>query len=160
MRSEIQEQKVIFPTNILYFNELDINHNIKIQDDINSVDKIISLKANVLIGECEVIRQIIRIRNPKGQKEEVCKLSIELILEEFIRYMSLKNGTTLEVIKNREVKNIFVTIPVNVNGENVIDLLRKKRIFIKPIIEDTYCTIINEKNININIATFVNVKFL
>lgn len=160
MKSEIQEQKVVFPTNILYFNELDINHNIRIQDDMNSVKKVISLKANISIGECEVIRKILRIKDRNGHKKEVCKLSIELILEELIRYMSFENGATLEVIKNKEVKNIFVTIPVNMYEENVIDLLRKKRIIIKPIIEDTYCTVINERNININVATFINVNFL
>lgn len=160
MKSEIQEQKVVFPTNILYFNELDINHNIRIQDDMNSVKKVISLKANISIGECEVIRKILRIKDKNGYKKEVCKLSIELILEELIRYMSFENGATLEIIKNKEVKNIFVTIPVNMDEENVIDLLRKKRIIIKPIIEDTYCTVINERNININVATFINVDFL
>lgn len=160
MKSEIQEQKVVFPKKILYFNELDINHNIRIQDDMSLVNKIISLKANIAIGECEVIRKIIRIKDRNGQKEEVCKLSIELIIEEFIRYMSLKNGATLEVIRNREIKNVFVTIPVNIHGENAIDLLRKRKIIIKTIIEDTYCTVINERNININIATFINVDFL
>ncbi|MGL5416313.1 MAG: hypothetical protein ACRDAU_11685 [Clostridium sp.] len=160
MKIKMQEQRVIFPRNILYFNELDINHNIKIQDEMNLVNKIISLKANILIGKCEIIRKIIRINDKNGNKEEVCKLSIELIVEEFIRYMSLKNGATLEVIRNKEIKNIFVTIPVNIHGENAIDLLRKRKVVIKPIIEDTYCTILNEKNINVNIATFINVDFI
>lgn len=145
---------------LIYFNEIDINHSVDIAIHEKKIDKVISLKTNINVGKCEIIRKIFKINDELGQTFEGCKISVELILEEIIRYMSMERDTTLEVKKAKQVKNIFVTIPKMMYGENAIDLLRKRKIIVKPTIEDVYYKILGERELNVNVAVFVSVDFL
>lgn len=144
----------------LFFNEIDINHEIDFKDKNHIIDKIISVKANILLGNCDVIRKSFRIMDNLGSEIEVCKVSIELFLEEIIRYSYVEEEIGLDILKNREMKNIFITIPIEMYKSNAIDLMRKQKIKIKPFIEDIYYRLIKDKRIQINVAVFTKLDVI
>lgn len=160
MNIEKRQNKIVFPEKALYFNEIDINYLIRLEDNEKKINKIISLKVNITIGECEIIRKTIIFNNKSGENFDCCKMSVELILESTIRYMSIDDEPTLEVKTCRQARNIFITIPKYMYGENSVDLLRKRRIVVKTFIEDIYYRLLEDNQINVNVAVFINAEFL
>lgn len=159
MGYEKSNNNIVFPENIKYFKEFDINHNIDMNLINKTIYRIISINCTATIGDIEVVRKVINIVNDIGSYE-ACKLAVEVKVSEFIKYISYEKSNELEVIKNQEVKNIFITIPIEHGGENAIDLLRKRKIKVTPYIEDIYSVLLEKNNININLAVFVNVEFI
>lgn len=159
MGYEKKNNNIVFPENIKYFKEFDINHNI----DLNCINKmiyrIISISSTATIGDVEVVKKVINIVNDMGSYK-ACKLAVEVKVSELIKYIAYEKSNELEVMKNQEVKNIFITIPIEHDGENAIDLLRKRKIKVIPYIEDVYSVLGEKNNININLAVFVNVEFI
>lgn len=160
MNIEKRQNKIVFPEKALYFNEIDINYLIRLEDNEKKINKIISLKVNITIGECEIIKKTIIFNNKSGENFDCCKMSVELILESTIRYMSIDDEPTLEVKTCRQARNIFITIPKYMYGENSVDLLRKRRIVVKTFIEDIYYRLLEDNQINVNVAVFINAEFL
>ncbi|MGL5347270.1 MAG: hypothetical protein ACRDA3_07955 [Peptostreptococcaceae bacterium] len=159
MRYKERSYNVVFPKSAKYFNEIDINHSINILSSQKIINKIISIKNNIGIGDIEIIKTPIMISN-NNEKFTGCKIAVELKIDELITYMSGGEESTLEVIRNSIVKNVFITIPIEYNKNNVIDLLRNRKIKITPYLEDIYAVRINDREINVNMAIFINVEFL
>lgn len=160
MNVEKQQNKIVFPEKALYFNEVDINYSMTLDSNEKKIKKILSLKVNIIIGECEIIRKTIVFKDKFGKEIVSCKMSVELILDSNIRYMSVNDEPTLEFKTCRQARNIFITIPKYMYDENSIDLLRKRRILITPFIEDIYYRVLQDNEINVNIAVFTNAEFL
>lgn len=160
MNVEKQQNKIVFPEKALYFNEVDINYSMTLDSNEKKIKKILSLKVNIIIGECEIIRKTIVFKDKFGKEIVSCKMSVELILDSNIRYMSVNDEPTLEVKTCRQARNIFIAIPKYMYDENSIDLLRKRRILITPFIEDIYYRVLQDNEINVNIAVFTNAEFL
>lgn len=150
---EKEEKLGIELKNIKYFKEFLICHDIsdKAREEIESI---LYIRADLFIGEMKLIRTEKMISN-EGIILTGYKLRVEIMINEFFKYNTKNNNSSIGIIRNNLTKMIYITLPDIYEGKKIDELYRKKKISIKAYLEDMYCDRF-KNSVDANLTILVN----
>ena len=143
-------QDIVIKTD--YFKEFDFKVNIKISEE--KIERILATNVSITVSSIDIIKTPVKISN-EGVYFSGHKLKIELMIDIKTKYIINTFENDIGLNSNRIVKLIYIVIPIEKNGEKLIDILRKKRIDVNTYIEDIYCEFRNFNIIYTNISAIV-----
>lgn len=125
------------PVNISYFKEELFTLICEKKPNAKNIETIISSSIDCTISSISLLDTPIRTSN-EGNKLSGKKLIVELDISYGIKYTSDLKEKFLYLLNTCTKKIIYVVVPTEINGVPIEDLLRKKKIGVKPFIEDLY----------------------
>lgn len=149
-----------FPTDPKYFTQLSIPETLTIPQPKPDMEQLLSIAVDPVIESIKLIETPIALSN-EGQNLSGCKLIIELRLREKVKYVADEPTQTVHAAHFENVlKSIFIVVPCEVNGVPIRTLLSRKRIVVKPYVEDIYGEMLDSRTVFKNITIFVDAKIL
>lgn len=142
-----------------YFKEFDFQLNKKIDNNNLIMDKILSVNVNMNVGQVEIIKTPIMMSN-EGVFFSGYKLKVDLVIDLKAKYILESEPKTLGFAKEKLMKTIYIVLPLEYKNNNMVDLLRKKKITINPYTEDIYCEVRGANRIYFNISAVVIAHFI
>lgn len=148
------------PENPKYFTEFSVPETLIIPCQKPDMEQLLSIMVDPEVISVRVVETPVALSN-EGQNLSGCKLVIELKFREKVKYVADEPTQTVHAAHYENIlKSIFVIVPCEVDGENIRDLLRRKKIIITPYIEDIYGEMRDKRTIFKNLTVLVDVRFL
>lgn len=148
-----------FPDNPKYFTQLSIPETLTIPEPKPDMEQLLSVAVDAEIESMKLIETPVALSN-EGQNLSGCKLIIELRLRQKVKYVADEPTQSVHAAHFEVLKSIFIIVPCEVNGVPIRTLMSRKRIVVKPYIEDIYAEMLDARTVFKNITVFVDAKFL
>lgn len=160
------------PTSPQYFTETNIYEVVCIPEQKPDIEQLISVMAEIEVVSTKIIhtpggtsdRQE-GITSPEGQHLTGCKLSVELLIRQKIKYVADEPTQSVHAAHfETTMASVFVVVPcqvVTAPGVTVpiSDLLRQGRVIVTPYIEDIFGQQRGKRCIFKNITLLLDVTF-
>ncbi|MGL5086492.1 MAG: hypothetical protein ACRC68_12365 [Clostridium sp.] len=137
-----------------YFKEFDFQVTKEIDEIESDIDKILSVNVNINASDSNIIKTPIMVSN-EGSFFSGYKLKVELIIDIKARYILDEEPKTIGFMSDKIFKTIYIVLPLEHKGNNMIDLLRKKKITINTYVEDIDSQVRKLNFISTNISAIV-----
>lgn len=142
-----------------YFKDFIACGKIDVPNFKDEASTIISTKSNVEIENTRLLEKDIEIE--KYSQIYICKLIIvELKITLQIKYICGYNKKSVFVDYVSFYKNIYITVPKEVEGFSPDDLIRKSSYAVNTHIEDSRGEILDSNHIKYSLVGFVNIDFI
>lgn len=140
-----------------YFKEFDAEFCDAIENEV--IENLLSVSIMQRAGDIDIIKTPIMMSN-EGIYLSGYKLKVELIIHIKLKYISKISPNKIGLYNKKRIKIVYIVVPLHYGRENVVDLLRRKRIIVNPYIEDIYCEIKDRNNIYTNLSSIVTADFI
>lgn len=145
-----------FPKNPKYFAQESIAHMLVLPPDKPPIKSIISIVAESEIVSQRLVESYIGVSN-EGNISPGYKLIVDIKFNQRVRYEPLDCDVPLQMLHlESEIYSFSIALPCEINGVNVCELDRRKKIKVIPYIEDIYTELINSCNVLQSITFFIN----
>ncbi|MBW4829550.1 MAG: hypothetical protein KZY61_01860 [Clostridiaceae bacterium] len=149
----------ILPTNPRYFKQLTMSENLAIPMQKPDMEQLLGIMVEAEVISTRLVETEKGVSD-EGQKLSGCKLIIELRFHEKIKYVADEPTQSVHVAEyESHYKSVFVVVPCEIDGTNVCEFVRKKKMSVNVYIEDIYAEMVDCRNIFKNITFFVDVVF-
>ncbi|MGL4774408.1 MAG: hypothetical protein ACRC2K_12650 [Clostridium sp.] len=142
-----------------YFKEFDFQFNNPLERVNKEISSILGVNIVIKKGDVSIVKTPIMASN-EGVYLSGYKLKVELIIDMKVKYILNTPLPKLTFNNNKILKTIYVVLPLEHNGENMIDLLRKRRIIISTFVEDVFCELNEDNILYSNVSAIVCADFI
>lgn len=147
------------PENPKYFTELSMPENLVIPKQKPDIEQILAVMAEAEVISTRLVETEKAISD-EGQNLSGCKVIVELRLHEKVKYVADEPTQSVHVAEyESQYKSVFIVVPCQIQGRDVCELIRKKRMGVNVYIEDIYAEMIDCRNIFKNVTLLVDVVF-
>lgn len=147
------------PEHVEYFKEICLVEDLVIPFKKPDIESVISVMVDAKVIDYKIIDTPVAL-SYEGQNLSGNKLIVEIGLHQNIKYVSDSENQSIHAFINADtMKNVFIVVPTEINGETILDIIRKKRFSITPYIEDVYSIKKDCRSVTNYITIIVNVEF-
>lgn len=147
------------PEKVQYFTEISVTETLSIPLEKPDMENLLSVLVDAEVSSVKLIETPIG-KSYEGQNLSGQKLIVEVTLKEKIKYVAATCYQSVHAATYDDVmKSVFVVVPQEVNGQNICDLIRKRRYSVTPYIEDIYATMLDSRSLYKCVTLLIDVKF-
>lgn len=147
------------PEYVKYFKETCLVEELVIPFKRPDIESLISVMVDAKVIDYKLIDTPAGM-SYEGQNLSGKKLIVEIGLTQNVKYVSDSETQSIHGFINTDtMKNVFIVIPNEINGEKIEDVIRKKKFSVVPYIEDVYAIRKDCRSVTSYITFLVNVEF-
>lgn len=149
----------VLPENVQYFKEEIINEILTIPCSSPDIERLLKTLVDVTVEETKIIKTEKGLSN-EGQILTGSKLVIKLRIKEKITYVADECRQSVHASSYENIKNTFIILPEEIDGEQVCNLLKKGKLRITPYVECVESRMLDKRTIHKCVMLIVDVKKL
>lgn len=147
-----------FPCNTNFFKDFIIDDCICLDPIKDNAKSILSIKSNVTIENTSLCKNLIDFKcYPHIKKAHLLRVLIKMTFQ--IKYIGGCDGKSVFVKTSSFIKNIYLSIPININDISVKDLYRKNKITPNVFVEDLKTNALSKDSVKFSLVGFVDACF-
>lgn len=147
------------PCKSTYFKDFIADGKITIDDCKEVVNTILSVKTGIEVQNTTILQKEVEIKSC-GQIYLCRVVMVELKISFQVKYIGGLDGKSVFIEQIKFFKNIYITIPLEVDSNRIDDLFRKSKYVTRAYIEDAKTDIVDCKFIKYCIVGLVDIDFI
>lgn len=145
------------PETSRYFKEEVINEILEIPCQKPDMERVLKTLVSATVESTKLIRTEKGLSN-EGQNLTGYKLVVKVRISEKITYVADYTTQPMHAAHYENIKNFFVILPEQIDGEDVCTLLKHKKLSITPYVECVEARMLDERHIHKCVMMLVDVK--
>lgn len=144
------------PEYVRYFKEEIINEILELPEEKPDMERILKAVAWASVESIKLIETEKGLSN-EGQKLTGYKLVVKVRISEKISYVADYCTQPMHVANYEMIKNFFVILPEEIDGEDLCNLLKRQKLVVTPYIECVETRMLDERHIHKCVMLLINV---
>lgn len=145
------------PEEVKYFKEEIINEILEIPCQKPDMERLLKAMVWTNIESTKLVKTEKGLSN-EGQKLTGYKLVVKIRISEKVTYVADVCTQPMHAAHYENIKNFFVILPEEIDGEDICDLLKHNKLIITPYVECVEARMLDKRHIQKCVMLLINVK--